>query len=75
MTIKQGDKRAPIKTNMQKALIIEYLTNHAEGRVSDLADTLDVSTSRVKKLIYDLIAEDIITAEGGNKNRVYKLKS
>ena len=35
---------------------------------------LGVSTSRVKKLIYDLIAEDAITSEGSNKNRIYKLK-
>ena len=74
VTIKKDDKRAPAKTNMQKRRIIEYLSNQSEGRVSDLADMLGVSTSRVKKLIYDLIAEDAITAEGSNKNRIYKLK-
>ena len=75
VTIKKDDKREPKKTNMQKSMIIEYLTDHADGKVADIAEALGVSTSRVKTLIYALLSEEVIVAEGSNKNRVYKLKA
>jgi predicted ArsR family transcriptional regulator len=56
-------------------MIIEYLTEHVEGKVSDFTELLGVKTTRVKKLIYELIADGIIVAQGGNRNRTYKLKA
>ena len=75
VTIKSDDKKVTIKTSDQKAMIIEYLTEHVEGKVSDFTELLGVKATRIKKLIYELIAEGIIVAQGGNRNRTYKLKA
>ncbi len=75
ITITYDRKKANGKTQIQKAMIIEYLTDHAEADTAELSELLGVKTSRVKKLIYELIEENIIVAEGTNRNRKYKLKS
>lgn len=73
------DKNTAVKGNgkseIQKSMIIEYLTDHANASASELSELLDVKTSRVKKLLYELIDENIIAAQGTNRNRKYKLKS
>ena len=74
-TIKSGDKKKTIKTAMQKEIIIEYLTDHAEVSIAELSDTLGVKTSRLKNLIYDLIADDLVVPEVANRNRRYRMKS
>ncbi len=75
VTIKSDDKKVSMKSAAQKGMIIEYLTDHSSGTIADLSALLGVTSSRVKKLIYELVAEDIVVAEGGNKNRSYRLKS
>lgn len=75
VTITGDGKKSNGKSEIQKAMIIEHLTDHADATVAELSELLDVKTSRVKKLIYELIDENIIAAEGANRNRKYKLKS
>ena len=41
----------------------------------EIAALLDVKSTRVKKLLSELIAESAVVAEGSNRNRTYKLKS
>jgi len=72
---KHDDKKAKGRSEIQKEIIVEYLTDHADGSVAELSTLLEVKSSRVKKLIYELTAEGIITAEGGNRNRRYRLKA
>ena len=74
-TIKSGDKKIAVKTGDQKAMIIDYLTDHAEGKSAELAELLGVKSTRIKKLLSELVAEGIVTAQGGNRNRTYKLKA
>ena len=73
--IKRGDKKETIKTVKQKNEIILYLTDHASAKSADIAELLDVKSTRVKKLLSELISEGVVVAEGGNRNRTYKLKS
>lgn len=75
VTIKNGDKRIANKTKIQKTIIINFLTDHSSATVSELANVLEVGSSRVKKLIYELVEEQIVVAEGANRNRTYRLKS
>ena len=75
VTIKSGEKKVANKTGTQKAIIIHYLTDHSSATVNELAGLLEVSSSRVKKLIYELVDEQIIVADGANRNRTYRLKS
>ena len=74
-TIKSGDKKATIKSARQKEEIIAYLTDHISARSADIAELLGVKSTRAKKLLSELTAEEIVVAEGGNRNRTYKLKS
>ena len=74
-TIKNDDKKATIKSVRQKEEIITYLTDHVSAKSSDIAELLGVKSTRAKKLLSELIAEEIVVAEGGNRNRTYKLKA
>lgn len=74
-TIKSDDKKATIKSARQKNEIITYLTDHTSAKSADIAELLGVKSTRVKKLLSELIAEEIVVAEGGNRNRTYRLKS
>ena len=64
-----------IKSLLQKQAIVEYLTENVEGKITDFTVLLGVQSSRVKKLVYELLEDDIIVAEGANRNRMYKLKA
>ena len=74
-TIKSADKKVTIKSARQKEEIIAYLTDHVSAKSSDIAELLGVKSTRAKKLLSELIAEETVVAEGGNRNRTYKLKS
>ena len=74
VTIKSDDKKVTIKTARQKNEIIMYLTDHASAKNADIAELLGVKSTRIKQLLKELLDEDVIVAEGSNKNRVYKLK-
>lgn len=73
--IKSGDKKVTIKSARQKEEIITYLTDHISAKSSDIAELLDVKSTRAKKILSELIAEGIVETEGGNRNRTYKLKA
>ncbi len=72
--IKIGDKKSAIKT-AKIDRILEYLTDHPEAKASELANYSGLGTSRIRDYLKELVVEDVITAEGSNRNRVYKLKS
>lgn len=74
-TIKSDDKKVTIKSARQKEEIIAYLTDHVSAKSSDIAELLGVKSTRAKKLLSELIAEETVVAEGGNRNRTYRLKS
>ena len=74
VTIKSDDKKVTIKSERHKNAIIEYLTDHPDGAVSDLASLLGVKSTRVKQLLYDLMEKDIVESTGSNRNRRYRLK-
>lgn len=74
-TIKSDDKKATIKSTRQKDEVIAYLTDHASAKSSDIAELLGVKSTRVKKILSELIGEGVVVAEGGNRNRTYRLKA
>ncbi len=73
--IKSGDKKAKMEPAQQKEEIIGYLTDHISAKSAEIAELLSVRNTRAKKLLSELTAEEIVVAEGGNRNRTYKLKS
>ena len=73
--IKSGDKKTAAKTVAHKQAIIAYLTENVCAKSSEIADLLGLKPSRAKEILAEMIKEDIVVAQGGNKNRSYKLKS
>ena len=72
---KGDDKKVTTKSARQKEEIIAYLTDHISAKSADVAELLGVKSTRAKKLLSELTEEEIVVAEGGNRNRTYKLKS
>ena len=69
VAIKSGDKGA--KTAAQN----EYLTDHASAKCSDISNMLGDKDARARRILSEIIIEETIVTEGGNRNRVYKLKA
>ena len=72
--IKIGDNKSAINAKM-KETIIAYLTDHAEAKASAIAEYSGLKPSRTRDYLNALVAEGIIVAEGGNRNRSYRLKA
>ena len=75
VAIKSGDKSTKTKTYVQKQAMIDYLTENVTAKTSDIADLLGVKAARARRLLAEMVADGILVAEGGNKNRIYKLKA
>lgn len=58
-----------------KATIVMYLIDHAYAKAAEIADYIGLKPSRTRDYLAQLIAEDIVVAEGSNRNRAYKLKA
>ena len=63
------------KSARQKEEIITYLTDHISVISADIAELLGVKSTRAKKLLSEQTAEKIVVAEGGNRNKTYKLNA
>ena len=72
--IKVGDKKPAISARM-KETIIAYLTDHSEAKASSIAEYIGLKPSRTRDYLNELVSEGIVIAEGGNRNRTYRLKS
>ena len=75
VAIKSSDKKVAIKSNEQRKIIIEYVKQKEVIRSSELLDVLNVGDQRIRKLLLELVNENILIAEGANRNRTYRLKS
>ena len=73
--IKIGDNgKSAIKTSKMQ-LIIAFLTDNPSAKSAEIAEFVDLKPSRVRDYLAELVAEGIVVAEGGNRNRTYRLKS
>ena len=74
-------KKQAIKTSdkwiaeRQKNTVIQYLTDHSSAKTAEIAEVLDVSVPRARAILNKLIDEDVVIAEGANRNRTYRLKA
>ena len=72
--IKIGDKKSAISERM-KETIITYLTDNPEAKASSIAEYIGLKPSRTRDYLNELITEGTVIAEGGNRNRTYRLKA
>lgn len=72
--IKTSDKNRTAKTTLYRETIISYLTENIAAKNSEISALIGISVPRTRAILADMIKDGIITAEGENRNRVYKLK-
>lgn len=72
--IKTSDKKQAIKTVAYREAIVAYLTENISAKCSELAALIGISDSRTRAILSRMIEDDILAAEGENRNRIYKLK-
>ena len=75
VAIRSGDRGVTAKTASQKIAILEYLTDHVSAKCSDISNILGVKDARARRILSEMIAEGSVVADGGNRNRIYKLKA
>jgi predicted HTH transcriptional regulator len=75
VAIKSGDKIKTAISEQKKQAIIDYLTEHPSSKSKELSELLGVNASRTKVYLQELIADGVVAAEGGNRNRTYRLKA
>ena len=73
--IKIGDNSKTTTKIAKRQMIVDYLTDHAVAKASEIAEFIDLKPSRARDYLAELIADGIVVAEGGNRNRTYRLKS
>ena len=56
-------------------MIIEYLTDHPAASSAEIAEYVSLKPSRVRDYLKEHITDDIVVAEGANRNRRYRLKA
>lgn len=68
----KASKAAPA---IRKALIIDYLTEHASAGACELSSLTGASVPQIQRLLSRLVQEGIVVREGGTRNRTFRLKS
>lgn len=70
---KIGDKKLPISARMEET-ILAHLTDHFEAKASEIAEYIGLKPFRIRDYLNLLVSEDLVVAEGANRNRTYRLK-
>ena len=71
---KTSDKKQATKTSAHKEAIVVYLTNNVSAKCAEISALIGVSIPRTRAILSEMVEDNIIVAEGENKNRIYKLK-
>lgn len=81
---KPGEEMAPkkgssqtwqVKTAVQKAAIIEYLTDHISATDREIAELLGVEDTQASQILSAMIADETVVREDTPGNQRYKLKA
>jgi len=59
----------------QKEILIGAVSNGESIRTAQVVEMLGVGPSRARKILAELVNEDVFVANGAKKDRVYRLKS
>ena len=70
---KIGDKKSAINTRTKQA-ILDFMKGKDFVKASDVAEAINLKSSRTRDYLGELVKEGLIITEGSNRNRIYKLK-
>jgi len=71
--VKSADKSEHSKTAALKSIVLQLVEQNGKIKSSDLREPLGVGETRVKTLLRELVADGVLLAEGGNRNRTYRI--
>ncbi len=75
ITDKNDDITDKVTDKSHKDKILEYLSiRETLKNDSELQNTLNLTSSRIRQILREMAKDGLIIAEGGNRNRIYKLK-
>ena len=57
-----------------KQAILDYMKGREFVKARDVAEAINLKPSRTRDYLGELVKEDLIIAEGSNRNRTYRLK-
>ena len=70
---KIGDKKSAINKRTKQA-ILDFMKGKDFVKASEVAEAIDLKSSRTRDYLGELVKEGLIITEGSNRNRIYKLK-
>ena len=70
---KIGDKKSAINKRTKQA-ILDFMKGKDFVKASEIAEAIDLKSSRTRDYLGELVKEGLIITEGSNRNRIYKLK-
>ena len=73
--IKSKGRQKTTKTVAYREAIVAYLTENVSAGCSELSALIGISNTRTRTVLNSMIADEVIIADGENKNRIYKLKA
>lgn len=69
-----GDKKLTAKAQQQREKILAYLEEQEEATAAQLCEVLGVKSSRIKQILQEMAADELILVVGEKKNRTYRKK-
>ena len=70
---KIGDKKSAINARTKQA-VLDYMKGREFVKAREIAEAIDLKSSRTRDYLGELVKEGLIIAEGSNRNRIYRLK-
>ena len=61
------------KTAEKENAIVAYLTEHGESKSAEIAASVGLGTSRTNELLHGLVEGGVVKAQGGSRNRTYRI--
>ena len=68
------DKRQTIKASDSRTMFAEYMSQHGASTTAEVAEFSGLSPQRTRAILAKMVDDGIVTPEGSNKNRKYRLK-
>lgn len=61
------------KTAEKENAIVAYLTEHGESKSAEIAASVGLGISRTNELLRGLVEGGVVKAQGGSRNRTYRI--
>lgn len=74
-SIKSVDKKMSTISDKQRQTVISYLKDQDSISTSELAAILNLKDTRAREILRKMAEDGILTAEGDNRNRIYRMNS